>query len=256
MSDIGADRSIVEGLRACPLFDGLDDADLDRVAAVAELVELPAGATIVRQHEQPDAAYVLLRGSAAIEADGTPMGDIGPGDCIGELALLDGSPRTATVTAASRVVAARLAATAFTDLLDALPELHRRLTASLARKLRRTTSGWSNLAGDPEVLMAALLDLQDSPDPEVAARARAQAAELVQRAAELVDAPTGPDPLSPLSPAELRVADLVAEGLSNPAIAERLYLSRYTVESHLKHIFGKLGLRSRVELAALVVKLR
>ena len=56
-----------------------------------------------------------------------------------------------------------------------------------------------------------------------------------------------------LSPAELRVALLVSEGLSNKQIAERLFISRHTVESHLKQAFAKLGVRSRVELTRLVL---
>lgn len=54
-----------------------------------------------------------------------------------------------------------------------------------------------------------------------------------------------------LTAAELKVIRLVAEGLGNPGIAERLYLSRHTVESHLKHVFAKLGVESRTELAGL-----
>ena len=54
-----------------------------------------------------------------------------------------------------------------------------------------------------------------------------------------------------LTDAERRVADLVAGGLANREVAERLFLSRYTVETHLKHVFAKLGVSSRAELAAL-----
>jgi pimeloyl-ACP methyl ester carboxylesterase/DNA-binding CsgD family transcriptional regulator len=54
-----------------------------------------------------------------------------------------------------------------------------------------------------------------------------------------------------LTEAERSVAVLVAEGLSNPAIASRLFVSRHTVESHLKHAYAKLGISSRVELAGL-----
>jgi pimeloyl-ACP methyl ester carboxylesterase/DNA-binding CsgD family transcriptional regulator len=54
-----------------------------------------------------------------------------------------------------------------------------------------------------------------------------------------------------LTDAERRVADLVAGGLANREVAERLYVSRYTVETHLKHVFTKLGVSSRTELAAL-----
>jgi pimeloyl-ACP methyl ester carboxylesterase/DNA-binding CsgD family transcriptional regulator len=57
-----------------------------------------------------------------------------------------------------------------------------------------------------------------------------------------------------LTGAERSVAVLVAEGLSNPAIASRLFVSRHTVESHLKHAYAKLGVSSRVELAALALR--
>jgi DNA-binding CsgD family transcriptional regulator len=53
---------------------------------------------------------------------------------------------------------------------------------------------------------------------------------------------------------ERAVAGLVAEGLSNPQIAQRLYISRHTAETHMKHIFAKLGLSARAELAALVAR--
>jgi DNA-binding CsgD family transcriptional regulator/tetratricopeptide (TPR) repeat protein len=60
----------------------------------------------------------------------------------------------------------------------------------------------------------------------------------------------------PLSPRELEVAALVAEGLSNPAIARRLYLSRPTVAHHVAHILTKLGFASRAQVAAWVVQQR
>ena len=53
-----------------------------------------------------------------------------------------------------------------------------------------------------------------------------------------------------LTPTETQVVDLVAEGLSNPQIAERLLMGRATVKTHLEHIFAKLGVASRAELAA------
>ncbi len=59
-------------------------------------------------------------------------------------------------------------------------------------------------------------------------------------------------PLAGLSEAERPVAALVAQGLTNRAVAERLFLSHHTVDSHLRHIFDKLSIKSRVELARLV----
>jgi DNA-binding CsgD family transcriptional regulator/tetratricopeptide (TPR) repeat protein len=57
-----------------------------------------------------------------------------------------------------------------------------------------------------------------------------------------------------LTATELQIARLAAEGLTNPQIAQRLYISRYTVETHLKHVFAKLSLTSRVQLAAEVAR--
>ena len=57
-----------------------------------------------------------------------------------------------------------------------------------------------------------------------------------------------------LTPTELRVARAVADGLSNPQIAERMFISRRTVASHLTSIFRKLGVSSRAELAATAVR--
>ena len=63
------------------------------------------------------------------------------------------------------------------------------------------------------------------------------------------------DPLwSRISPAEREVALLVAEGLSNPGIAERLYVSRRTVESHVSSLLRKLAVPNRVALATLVLQ--
>jgi DNA-binding CsgD family transcriptional regulator len=76
---------------------------------------------------------------------------------------------------------------------------------------------------------------------------------LGRRKREEAEPERAPSLLSGLTPAERRVAGLVATGLTNRKVAERLYLSRHTVDSHLRHIFGKLGINSRVRLTAIVV---
>ena len=53
-----------------------------------------------------------------------------------------------------------------------------------------------------------------------------------------------------LTPAERRIATLVAEGLSNPQIGQRLYISGRTVQTHLAHVFAKLDITARAQLAA------
>lgn len=72
------------------------------------------------------------------------------------------------------------------------------------------------------------------------------------RAWQRTSVPEGTGPLDGLTDREREVAMLVAEGASNPEIARRLFVSRKTVESHVSHIFTKLGVRNRIELAALL----
>ena len=61
---------------------------------------------------------------------------------------------------------------------------------------------------------------------------------------------------SSLSPTELAVAGMVADGLPNPEIARRMFISRSTVKTHLSHVYAKLGTSSRTELAAIVAAAR
>ncbi len=90
-----------------------------------------------------------------------------------------------------------------------------------------------------------------------AVRARAQLRGLgVVRGSRKTPRPRAATGWASLTSTELRVLDLVAQRLSNPELAERLFISRHTVESHLKHIYRKLGVSSRVELAAMAGRAR
>lgn len=243
------------GLAKLELFAGIPTSALDDLVAHARRISLAPGQTLLREGEEGDDVLLVTEGEASVSVGGMLIGTIGPGDCVGEMSLLDHAPRSATVMSVGPLRALVIPAERFRALLDAEPSVNKRVTATLAARLRSAQSGWAGLAGDPDVLLAALLDLQDSPDPAVAERARRQAASLVETAAEQHGAPTV-DTLGPLSPAERRVALLVAEGLSNQAIADQLIVSRHTVDTHVKRCFAKLGLRSRVELAAVVLKSR
>ncbi|MCZ1003652.1 helix-turn-helix transcriptional regulator [Streptomyces mirabilis] len=64
----------------------------------------------------------------------------------------------------------------------------------------------------------------------------------------------GPQGLGSLTESERKLIPLVVEGLTNRAIADRLYVSVHTVNTHMKHIFTKLGINSRVELTRLAIE--
>jgi CRP/FNR family cyclic AMP-dependent transcriptional regulator len=126
-----------------PLFAGLGKRDLRRLAATAGVKRLPAGRCIVRERFSAEAFYVLLAGTATVTQDGAEIGVLEAGDCFGELGLLDGSPRTATVTADTEVSVVRLARARFLELVDHQPTIARSMLATLAGRVRRAEAAGS-----------------------------------------------------------------------------------------------------------------
>lgn len=124
-------------LKMLPLFEQCSRKDLQRVAALAVDEERPPGEVLTRQGEQGAVAYIIVTGEAEVIRDERILARLGPGDVVGELGLLDGGPRAATVrtTAPTRVLA--LAAEDFQGLLGDLPELSLQVLAVLASRLRR-----------------------------------------------------------------------------------------------------------------------
>ncbi|MGQ0823596.1 MAG: cyclic nucleotide-binding domain-containing protein [Actinomycetota bacterium] len=120
------------------LFSKCSRRDLQTIAKHAEIVEYEAGALVVSQGEAGRAFYVLLDGAAIVRRNGRKVGQLGPGDYFGELALLDPAPRNADVVAQTRVTVARLLVSPFRKLLREVPALSERLLAGLAHRLRES----------------------------------------------------------------------------------------------------------------------
>lgn len=127
---------LTDHLAEISLFSGCSDKDLQRLARAADEVTVDAGTTLTTQGDVGREAFVLLRGSADVVRDGTVVASLGPGDHVGELSLLDGGPRTATVTATSEVDLLVLSRPAFNGVLDEIPTLAHKLAVLLAHRLR------------------------------------------------------------------------------------------------------------------------
>lgn len=150
-------------------FRDLDPEALDDLAVSMHSVNLQAGDVLVRQGEAGDRLFVVLDGvlEAVLERPGSPdqsLAEHGPGDIVGELALLTGGIRLATVRAASAATVAVLPRDAFDDLLDRSPSIAITLAELGARRFRRSQLAiyLSRLFGlvDPTILD----DVEDAVD--------------------------------------------------------------------------------------------
>jgi len=135
--DATADESqILAALAGVPLFAGLGKRELKKVAGTATVAHVPAGQHVVREGFTAEAFYVILEGEA--HATGTPVrSHLGPGDFCGEMGLLDGSTRSASILAETDVTAVKLARKEFLDLVDRHAEIARALLSDLAARVRR-----------------------------------------------------------------------------------------------------------------------
>ena len=239
-------------MREMPLLENLSDPEIDQLREIGDLRELAAGTVLIREGERADNAYLLVSGAARVEIDGQEIGtSVTAGECVGELAVLDEAPRAATVTVTAPTVVIAFTGESFRGALERMPALREAVTRALSRRLRQASTGWAQLAVDTDVLLDAYFVLQGSADDRDRHSAIQAAAALLGRLAEVSDERAA---LDRLTPAEQRVAACVAKGLSNARVAAELFVSEHTVASHLKHIYAKLGVSSRVGLATAVLR--
>ena len=102
-------RELVGVLRRCPIFMPLTLAQLEQLAGGTVQVRFETGAVVIAEGHAGDAFYVITHGHVAVSSAGEPVNTMGPGDSFGEIALVRGVPRTATVTATSPLDVYRIA---------------------------------------------------------------------------------------------------------------------------------------------------
>src|SRR5207302_3193561 len=115
----------------------LSRRNLRRVADLAAVRRFEAGASIIRAGERGDAFYVVLDGRADVRRRSGKAVTLRAGDFFGEMALLDGAPRSASVVAATEVLTMRVGRSAFWKLLKQEPQISATLLATMADRVRR-----------------------------------------------------------------------------------------------------------------------
>ena len=136
-------QGAIDRIRSVPLFSECGDKELQRVAAIVKEVQFPAGKQIAKQGESGVGFHMIGEGEASVTVDGQEHAILGSGAYFGEMALLDGGPRSATVTAKTDLKTVSMTSWDFNGLLDQYPELSRRLLVHLCARLRaaeRSTS--------------------------------------------------------------------------------------------------------------------
>ncbi len=125
----------VEALRAIPFFEGLTPEDLERIARVGERRRFGAGEPIVAKDASGGGLFIILSGTATVETGGATH-TLGPGQFFGEMALLSGTGRTATVTAAAPVEAMAIEAMYFRPFLIKNPSVAVTILEGVVERLR------------------------------------------------------------------------------------------------------------------------
>jgi CRP/FNR family transcriptional regulator, cyclic AMP receptor protein len=134
-----ASKDMVERLSRVPIFAGCSKKDLQTIAKAVRPVEHPAGSVVAAEGEPGAGLFVIDRGEADVTIGGKKLNHLGPGDFFGEMALLDGGPRTATVTATTDLYLFALSEWVYRGLLTEHPTIALRTLEAMAARLRRAT---------------------------------------------------------------------------------------------------------------------
>jgi CRP/FNR family cyclic AMP-dependent transcriptional regulator len=129
---------VIETLRRVPLFAGMTDKELKRLAANMTERTFPEGKAVTTQGQSGVGFFVIEDGEATVSRDGETIRDLGPGDYFGEIALIDNGPRSATIVAGSELHCRGMTAMAFRPLVQTHPEIAWPLIEALVGRLRET----------------------------------------------------------------------------------------------------------------------
>jgi CRP-like cAMP-binding protein len=131
-----ARNSYLEQLAKVRLFSSMSRRDLQRIAKASDEIDVPAGKVLVEQGTRGKEAFVVLDGTATVKRNSRKVASFGPGDHFGELALLDGGPRTATIVADTPMTVLVIGQREFSGVLDEVPGLAHKVLSSLAATIR------------------------------------------------------------------------------------------------------------------------
>ena len=126
-------------LKMVPLFSDCSAKELAQIAAASKSVKHKAGTVIAREGEPGIGLFVIVSGKAEVTIGGAARATLGPSDFFGEVALLDGGPRTATVTASNDMELIGITGWVFRGLMHEHPSIALKTLQAVAGRLRDAT---------------------------------------------------------------------------------------------------------------------
>lgn len=129
-----------DALADIPLFHSLSNKERMELARHVDEVPIKNGAVLTRQGAAGDAFYLIVDGSADVVRSGSKIAKLGPGDAVGEMALLDGEPRSATVTMTSDGTVLTMTRREFKGVLHDIPGIANKMLITLSLRLREANA--------------------------------------------------------------------------------------------------------------------
>jgi CRP-like cAMP-binding protein len=126
----------VRHLEKVPILAECTRRQLRAVAAISKVIEVPAGTLLTRTGEPGEEFFLIIDGSAVVEISPRKRRRLGPGDFFGEMSLLDGGPRSATVQAETDARLLVIVRRNFQALLGEVPDLTQKILTTLSRRVR------------------------------------------------------------------------------------------------------------------------
>ena len=134
-----AKQDSVKLLAGVPLFEGLSKQELGQIARSAKEVTHRQGALLAREGQSGLGFFLIMEGTAAVKVGDESRARLGVGDFFGEISLLDGGPRTATVTAETDVTTLGLTPWVFKRLIESNPTIASKMLKVMAARLRASS---------------------------------------------------------------------------------------------------------------------
>lgn len=126
----------IELLKKVPLFSYCNKKQLASIASLADLIDVPAGTVLITEGRRGLEFMVVVEGAGEVRRKGRKIDTLGPGDFVGEMALISRGPRNATVTTTSDASLLVLTERQFWTLIEQAPEIQTSLLRALGERLQ------------------------------------------------------------------------------------------------------------------------